>query len=36
MGKTVVIITHDMTIANKTQKIIKLKDGLIDTNGNLL
>ena len=36
MGKTVVIITHDMNIAKKTEKIIKLKDGLIDTNGNLL
>ena len=35
-GKTIVIITHDMNIANSAQRIIKLKDGLIDTNGNLL
>jgi len=36
MGKTIIIITHDMNIAKRTQKIVKLKDGLIDTNGNLL
>ena len=35
-GKTVIIITHDMNIANKAHRIVKLKDGLIDTNGNLL
>ena len=35
-GKTIVIITHDMSIANSAQRVIKLKDGLIDTNGNLL
>jgi putative ABC transport system ATP-binding protein len=33
-GKTIIIITHDMNIA--AQRVIKLKDGLIDTNGNLL
>jgi putative ABC transport system ATP-binding protein len=36
LGKTVIIITHDMNIAKRTEKIVKLKDGLIDTNGNLL
>ena len=35
-GKTILIITHDMNIAGRTHKVIKLKDGLIDTNGNLL
>lgn len=35
-GKTVVIITHDMNIANKTERVVKIKDGLIDTNGNML
>ena len=35
-GKTVIMITHDMNLASKTDKIIKLKDGLIDKNGNLL
>jgi len=36
MGKTIIVITHDMSIAGKAQQIIKLKDGLVDTNGNLL
>jgi len=36
LGKTVIMITHDMNLASKTKGIIKLKDGLIDTNGNLL
>lgn len=36
MGKTVIMITHDMNLASKTNEIIKLKDGLIETNGNLL
>ena len=30
MGKTVVMITHDMSLANKTERIIRLKDGLLD------
>lgn len=33
-GHTVVIITHDMNIAGRCQRVIKLKDGLIHTNGN--
>ncbi len=36
MGKTVIVITHDMNIAKRADRIIKLKDGLVDTNGNLL
>jgi len=36
LGKTIIIITHDVNIAKKTEKIVKLKDGLVDTNGNLL
>ena len=36
LGKTIIIITHDMNIAKRTERIIKLKDGLIDTNGNML
>jgi putative ABC transport system ATP-binding protein len=34
-GKTIVIITHDMNIARQTERVVKLKDGLVDTNGNL-
>ena len=34
-GKTIVIITHDMNIAGQTERVVKLKDGLVDTNGNL-
>lgn len=33
MGKTVVMITHDMSIADKTERIIRLKDGCIEQNG---
>jgi len=36
LGKTIIIITHDVNIAKKTEKIVKLKDGLVDTNGNHL
>lgn len=32
LGKTVVIITHDMNLANKTQRIIRLKDGFLEAN----
>lgn len=34
-GKTIVIITHDKSIAAQAQRIIRLKDGLIDHNGDL-
>jgi putative ABC transport system ATP-binding protein len=36
-GHTIVIITHDASIANRAQRVIKLKDGLLDNdklNGN--
>ena len=34
-GHTVIVITHDQNIARRCQRVIKLKDGLIDTdNGN--
>ncbi|MEE8575907.1 MAG: ABC transporter ATP-binding protein, partial [candidate division Zixibacteria bacterium] len=32
-GKTILIITHDASIAGRTQRIIRLKDGLIESNG---
>ncbi|MFH2048630.1 MAG: ABC transporter ATP-binding protein [bacterium] len=32
-GKTIVIITHDMSIAGQTERIIKLRDGVIEANG---
>jgi putative ABC transport system ATP-binding protein len=32
-GHTVIVITHDKNIANNCQRIVKLKDGMID-NGN--
>ncbi len=34
-GKTVIIITHDQSIASRAQRIVKLKDGLVESNGNL-
>jgi len=36
LGKTVLIITHDMNIAERVERIVKLKDGLVDNNHNPL
>jgi putative ABC transport system ATP-binding protein len=35
-GKTVIIITHDVNIAKHAPRVIHLRDGLIETNGNLV
>jgi len=35
VGKTVVIITHDKSIADRAQRVVRLKDGLTETNGDL-
>lgn len=35
-GKTILIITHDMNIAKQTERVMKIKDGLIEGNGNLM
>ncbi|MFQ5452987.1 MAG: ABC transporter ATP-binding protein [Candidatus Zixiibacteriota bacterium] len=35
IGKTVIIITHDVSIAKRVERIIRLKDGLIESNGNM-
>ncbi len=32
-GKTIIIITHDSNIAGTAERIIKLKDGMIESNG---
>jgi len=32
-GKTVIIITHDVSIAKRTQRIVRLKDGAVESNG---
>jgi len=34
-GKTIIMITHDMNSARGAPKVVKIRDGLIDTNGNL-
>jgi putative ABC transport system ATP-binding protein len=31
LGKTVLIITHDLNLARRAQRIVKLKDGMIET-----
>jgi putative ABC transport system ATP-binding protein len=33
-GKTIIIITHDMNLAKQTSRVVKIKDGMIDLNGN--
>jgi len=35
-GKTIIMITHDMNIAKRAPKVIKIRDGLIESNGHLL
>ncbi len=32
-GKTIVIITHDMSIARQADRVVMLRDGLIESNG---
>ena len=34
-GKTVIIITHDQSIAQQAHRIVRLKDGLVESNGDL-
>lgn len=34
-GKTVIVITHDRTIAEQTERTVLIRDGLIESNGNL-
>ncbi len=33
-GKTIIIITHDLNLARQTERVFRLKDGLVDANGN--
>ena len=35
-GKTIIMITHDMGLAKRAHRIIRLRDGSIEGNGNLL
>jgi len=35
-GITVIIISHNVSVAKRAQRIVKLKDGLIESNGNRL
>jgi len=35
-GKTIIIITHDMSIAGQASRIVHLRDGQVEANGNLL
>ena len=34
-GKTVIMITHDMNIARRAPRVVKIKDGLIEQNGHV-
>ena len=29
LGKTVIIVTHDLNIANKCERVVKIDDGII-------
>ncbi len=33
-GKTIIVITHDLNLAKQTERTFRLKDGLVDQNGN--
>jgi len=35
-GKTIIIITHDMSIAGQASRIVHLRDGQVEANGNML
>ena len=32
-GKSIIVITHDMSIADRTERIVRLRDGKIESNG---
>lgn len=34
-GKTIIMITHDMNLASNAQRVISIRDGQIESNGNL-
>lgn len=35
-GKTIIIITHDLNLARQTERVFKLKDGLVDTGNGVM
>ncbi len=35
-GKTIIIITHDLNLARQTERVFKLKDGLVDTDNGVM
>ena len=35
-GKTVIIISHNVSVARRAQRIVRLKDGQVESNGNQL